>query len=439
MRLQLSAPTWALGAAIASLAGVVMASPTESALASHVGAEDTATVAASSSAGTAATPVPASDAASAKGPSRLPFIARASGATTFYADTDHVTVVTPVATAELSDRYSVWNVRAEYLVDVISAASVDIVSTASQHWREVRQAGALQASYKPHDLGVRASGALSREPDYSSTAAGLDVLWDFAKQGHTAFLGYARDQDTIGREGTPFSVFSRSLAQDSIQGGVSLTLGPAAVLSLTNELILERGDQSKPYRYIPMFSAAVAPTIAKGESIDDVNDKRLQARPLEQLPLTRQRYSLTARFGYRFAHATLRADERLYADTWNLHATTTEVRYIADLSRRWTAWPWVRFHAQTPVYFWNRAYIARFGPDGIFDLPQYRTGDRELGPLYNVGLGAGASYGIGSSENPSSVTVQLHGGMIHTEFLDDLYVTARTAVLASLTLLGVFE
>ncbi|HEX4334277.1 MAG TPA: DUF3570 domain-containing protein [Polyangiaceae bacterium] len=386
-------------------------------------------------------PAPATTAAGVgeSNASRLPLVARASGATTFYTDTDHVTVVTPVATAELGDRYSTWNIRAEYLVDVISAASVDVVSTASQHWNEVRQAGSLEATYKPHDVGIHASGAVSREPDYSSTAGGLDVFWDFAKQGHTVFLGYARDQDTIGRTGTPFSVFSRSLAQDSITAGVSLTLGPAAVLSMTGEAILERGDQSKPYRYIPMFSAENAAKIVKGDSIDDVNERRLQVRPLEQLPLTRERYSLTARFGYRFAHATLRIDERLYTDTWLLHASTTEIRYIADLSRRWTVWPWFRFNAQTPVFFWNRAYVARFGADGKFDLPAYRTGDRELGPLSTFGLGAGANFAVGPTNKPSSVALQLHGGVIHTEFLDDLYVTSRNAELATLTVLGVFE
>src|SRR5262249_19790594 len=110
----------------------------------------------------------------------------------------------------------------------------------------------------------------------------------------------------------------------------------------------------------PMFDARVAPTIAKGTSIDDVNRDRNADRPLEQLPESRDRYALTARFGYRFAHATLRVDERLYTDTWRLHASTTEARYLADLSRRWTIWPWLRFHGQTPVYFWNRAYVSRF-------------------------------------------------------------------------------
>ena len=173
------------------------------------------------------------------------------------------------------------------------------------------------------------------------------------------------DHDTIGRAGTPFSVFSRSLFQHTIAGGVTLTLNRAMVLSLLSDLVIESGDQSKPYRYIPMFSADIAPTIGKGASIDVVNAARLQARPLEQLPDSRERYALTARFGYRFAHATLRADERVYTDTWRLHASTTEVRYIADLSSRFTVWPRVRAHVQNGVYFWNRAYVASFGPGGL--------------------------------------------------------------------------
>jgi len=68
--------------------------------------------------------------------------ATSSAATEFatYADSDHVTVFTP------SIRLGVENVAGAsltgtYLVDVVSAASVDVVSTASSRWRELRQAG----------------------------------------------------------------------------------------------------------------------------------------------------------------------------------------------------------------------------------------------------------------------------------------------------------
>ncbi len=365
-------------------------------------------------------------------------IGRASAQTTTYADTDHVTVVTPVAIAEVADRAGRWKVRGQYLVDMISAASVDIVSTASQRWTEVRQAGTLAATYKPRDVGIQASAALSREPDYRSIAAAAHFLWDFGDKSHTAILGYALDHDTIGRTGTPFDVFSHTLFQHTIAGGVTLTLNRAMVLSLIGDFIVETGDQSKPYRYIPMFSADVAPSIAKGESISMVNALRLPERPLEQLPDSRERVALTARFGYRMEHSTIRVDERVYTDTWGLHATTTEARYFVDLSNRFTLWPRLRANVQNGVYFRDRAYVSTYGAGG-WELPRYRTGDRELGPLVTIGGGVGASYGLGPEIAPSDWSLQIQADVMNTQFEDDLYIKSRTAGTAVVGLDGVFE
>jgi hypothetical protein len=264
------------------------------------------------------------------------------------------------------------------------------------------------------------------------------VTWDFAEKNHTAVFGYAIDHDTIGRTGTSFDVFSRTLWQHTIDAGVTLTLNRSAALSLISDLVIERGDQSKPYRYIPMFSAGVASTIEKGASIESVNARRQPERPLEHLPESRERYAVTARFGYRFAHSTLRVDERLYTDTWRLHASTTEIRYFMDLSRRLVIWPHVRVHAQNAAYFWRRAYVSTFtGTTG--QVPAYRTGDRELGPLATLTAGAGATFGIGSSANPTGWAVEVQGDFMGTEFLDDLYVTSRAAGLVAAGLVGVFQ
>jgi hypothetical protein len=46
---------------------------------------------------------------------------------------------------------------------------------------------------------------------------------------------------------------------------------------------------------------------------------------------------------------------------------------------------------------------------------------------------------MGPANDPSIVTAQLHGGVIRTEFLDDLYVKSRTAGVSTLTISGVFE
>lgn len=376
--------------------------------------------------------------AAAPGATARPLAARMSAHTSVYADSDHVTVVTPAATAEIGDAISSWHAKGQYLVDVVSAASVDIVSTASQRWQEVRQAGEVDAGYKWRRIGAQATAAMSSEPDYASLAGGGNLTWDFGDKSHTAVIGYSLDHDRIGRTGTPIEIFSRSFWQHTVNGGVSLTLNRSALLLLVSDVVVERGDQSKPYRYIPMFSPAVAPTIARGASIDAVNSSRLPERPLEHLPESRERYALTARFGYRFAHSTLRIDERLYTDTWRLHASTTDARYFLELSKRLTVWPHLRAHAQTAVYFWRRAYVASAAGTSE-QIPRFRTGDRELGPLATLTAGVGGTFNVGPATNPSGFMVDLQGDFMGTDFLDDLYVRSRSAALVSAGLVGVFQ
>src|SRR5690349_286418 len=69
---------------------------------------------------------------------------RAASDVAAYADSDHVYVLTPSLSGTIASPLDGWSVGGSYLVDAISAASVDIVATASQHWREVRHAGTLQ-------------------------------------------------------------------------------------------------------------------------------------------------------------------------------------------------------------------------------------------------------------------------------------------------------
>ncbi len=109
-----------------------------------------------------------------------------------------------------------------------------------------------------------------------------------------------------------------------------------------------------------------------------------------------------------------------------------------SVSPRADLWPWARFHLQSATSFWKRAYTAS-APDGQATIPQYRTGDRQLGPLSTLGAGAGGRVHLGPTEDPSSIAVKLEGGILETWFTDDLYVTSRTAGLGTLSLEGAFR
>jgi hypothetical protein len=345
-----------------------------------------------------------------------------------YGDTDHVFVETPSVSGSVSNPAAGWSAGGHYLADVISAASVDIVSTASQNWKEVRQEGSVDATYKPRTFGVQVNGRVSDEPDYFSWTAGGAITQDILDKNAALLLGYAHSHDIAGRTGTPFSVFSEVLDRNALNGSLTFILSPSTIASFVGDAVFENGDQSKPYRYIPLFAPGTF--VPRGAPIDLVNSLRVSARPLEQLPLSRQRYALTGRMAHRYRHATLRLDERLYTDSWLMKATTTDVRYFFDLGRRVELGPHARVHAQTAVDFWQRAYV--FGPG--FEYPALRTGDRELGPLVNVTGGYTLRLGLGPESNPTSWVLGVDFDATSTQFLDDLYLTRRISGLSSVTL-----
>ena len=358
------------------------------------------------------------------------YTVRASSEAAAYADSDHVFVLTPSIAGSIARPTAGWSVGASYLVDVISAASVDIVSTASRRWEEVRQAGSLGASWQKGSFAISATGVASFEPDYVSWAGGVTLSQDLLSKNLTLLAGYQHGRDVAGRTGTPFSVYSHDIDLDGLRGGASFVVDPATIATALVEAELVDGDTSKPYRYIPLFAPGTR--VPVGASIDAVNALRLSARVLEQVPLRRDRYALTMRVAHRFRSSTLRLEERLYDDTWGLKASTTDARIVVDVSRGTELGPHVRIHDQTSVNFWQLAYVLRPG----FDFPAYRTGDRELGPLLNLTLGGTLRVGVGPSADPMQWTLGLDLGATYSRYFDDLYVTERLSTLGALSVAG---
>lgn len=344
-----------------------------------------------------------------------------------YADTDHVFVFTPSIAGAVSNPTAGWSVNAGYLVDAVSAASVDIVSTASRRWEEVRQEGSLAGSYHPGNLGVGANAIVSSEPDYLSLNAGASVTQDLLNKNLTWLFSYEYGHDVSGRTGTPFSVFSHEIDHHSLKAGVTLLLDHATIVSFVADVIFDIGDESKPYRYIPLFAPGVY--VPVGASVADVTSLRVSERPLEQLPLSRQRFATSGRLAHRFRSSTVRVDERLYVDTWGMKATTTDARYLFDLGR-FEVGPHLRIHGQSPVDFWQRAYVM--GPG--FTYPALRTGDRELGPLLTATGGGSLQVALGSKAAPRAWVIGIDLNGMWTQYFDDLYITQRWSFVGGVSL-----
>ena len=357
-----------------------------------------------------------------------------SGHATFeaaqYADTDHVFVTTPSLAAAVSKPTAGWEVSGSYLVDVVSAASVDIVSTASRRWQETRQAGTLEGSFKPGTFGVSVSSAVSSEPDYLSYAGGLLLSQDLFEKNVTLLAGYGYAHDVAGRTGTPFAVYSHAFDTNSLKVGATFILDRLTTANVLFDAQLLNGDSSETYRYVPLFAPGV--TVPVGASIDVVNAARLPVRVAEQVPSSRNRYALTLRAAHRFHASTLRLEERLYADTWGLLAQTADAWWLADVGKRLELGPHARLHDQSEVNFWRRTYVL----EGSTSFPTFRTGDRELGPLLNVTGGGLVRVGVGPRQAPMKWAIALDVQATYSRYLDDLYLTDRTATLGALSLTG---
>ena len=359
----------------------------------------------------------------------LPVNITAAAQVSGYADTDSVDVLNPGILIGVEDPVNGWGLNASFFVDVVTAASPDIVATASPGWLDIRFAPALGAHVKIDDVDVSFNGAYSQESDHRGITAGLGVAFDAMNKQVTPSIAYSFGYDTAGRSGTPFDVYALNLQRHGLIGGVTLVLDKATILVPGTTLVVEAGRQEKPYRYLPIFDAQTP--LEAGESFDSVNDKRLDGRMEERLPDLRLRWELSTLLAHRTGSVTIRVNERLYADTWGQLATTTDFMMPWDITKQIRFWPHLRVHAQTAVNFWKLGYTAEATSPGTpLALPDLRTGDREMGPLVGVTGGAGVRIVLGE-KTPALV---FSGDAIYTRWLDHLYRTERLGGFGLLSL-----
>ncbi len=370
---------------------------------------------------------------------RSPKVVRAGLEMSGYHDNDFVNVLSPTISGNVADPVAGWSAGGRYLLDAVSAASVDVVSAASGPFKELRHVVGGDLKYKAESVGVGVSGGVSHEPDYLSISVGGTLTLELMDKNLVPVFGYSYGHDTAGRAGTPYEIFSRVLIKHALRAGATIIVDPATSLDVVADVFIERGNQAKPYRYVPLFAPGGSDKIGAGASVADVTAARLSIRALDELPLTRNRVALTGRLAHRFSGAALRIDERLYEDDWGLKASTTDLRYVVDLGRNMFIWPHLRAHVQSAVIFWKRAYEATIGPDGGMGVPSLRTGDRELGSLHAFTLGGGYRVKLGHLTEQSLWTLTLQGDFVSTSYADAIYITQRVAYFGALTLDAAFD
>lgn len=328
----------------------------------------------------------------------------------YYTDTDNVMATTPAAS--LRHRFEGGaTVGVRGAVDVVSAASVDVIAHATNRFEEVRTEGAADVMVPVDDAQLRVAWRTSYEPDYLSNGLSAGLQLRLGSPDTVLDASYGLSWDIVGRTGTPWSAFSEDLFTHSLSLSLTQTLGPETVLRVVYAPTIQDGYLEKPYRYVSLFDAA---------------GQRLASRVPENVPDLRHGHALGARLLQYVApiRGSVRLDYQFYADGWGVTSHVVEAVGLATLTEGLRLGLRGRFYGQTAASFWQREYVVTTATE----VPGWRTLDRDLSPYVSVTGAARLEWSV------DDFAGYLDGGATYTRFLDFLLLEERVALVTQIGL-----
>ena len=264
------------------------------------------------------------------------------------------------------------SLSANYYVDMISSASIDVITTASPYTEE-RTQYSVGADYLRGNTTLSAGFTNSTESDFDSTTYNLSVSQDMFGDMTTLTLSYAYGDDTVRRSDDP--TFFRDNTRQHYGIGLTQILTRNLITALNFETITDEGFLNNPYRSVRYLD----PGSAIGYSYE-----------AELYPSTRTTNAVGIRAKYYLPYrAALEAQYRFFTDTWAIDANTVSIAYIH---------PWKEF-IFTAKYRWHDQTGAHFFRD-IFprsEATNFRGRDKELSPLTSQTVKFAVAYELFSN------------------------------------------
>ena len=291
--------------------------------------------------------------------------------TAVYADDLDTTVISPQVRAEVTIPAGI-EVEAHWNADVISSASVDIVTTATRISEVRNEVGAaLRREGLAPNLDVDVSYAYSIERDaYSHTVQGglhyalLDKNLEVAVRLGTSF-------NRLGEVAQPVEEW-RTLWVHNLDLAATFVIDSRTTFELVGSGFSARGYQAGPYRRVPIVAG---------------RDLRGADWLPESVPDDRLRGSGTLRLRRAVGQRWVVSGEyRLYADDWGILAHTETLAAVLDVGGG------VSLRARELGTVQSR---ARFYRSTYPDPASYRTRDRRLAPHESLSAGLAVQWDVG--------------------------------------------
>jgi len=296
-----------------------------------------------------------------------------------------------------------------YYVDMVSSASIDVVTQASPYTEE-REQWSLGMDYLTGNTTMRVNYTSSVESDYDASTYSFSVSQDMFGDLTTVTLAYALGDDIVRRSDDPN--FDRDLDKQVYSIGITQILTKNLISTLNFETGTDEGFLNNPYRSVRYADASSA----IGYSYE-----------AELYPNTRTTNALGLRARYFLPYrAAVEGEYRFFTDTWDIEGHTAALSYIHPWGN-FTFTGKFRYHSQTGAHFYSDLFP---GPQAT----NFRGRDKELSPLQSYTFKLQAAYEFLSDDGSdhwgflkkASVTASLN--MLHVDYDEFSDLTAQQPI-----------
>ncbi len=251
-----------------------------------------------------------------------------------------------------------------YYVDMVSSASIDVVTTASPYTEERKQ-WSLGMDYLRGNTTMSVNYTSSVESDFDANTYAFSVSQDMFGDLTTLSLTYAYGADVVGMRGD--EDFRRENTRQLYGVGITQILTRNLITTLNFETITDEGFLNNPYRSVRYVDGG-------GYSFER-----------ELYPNTRTTNAVGLRARYFLPYrAALEGEYRFFTDTWGITSHTAAVSYVHPW-HDWTFEVKYRWHDQTGADFFSDLFSRS-------EATNFRARDKELSALTSTTLKLMASY-----------------------------------------------
>ncbi len=259
------------------------------------------------------------------------------------------------------------SVAANYYVDMVSSASIDVEATASPYSEERTEYG-LSTQYLRDRTSINLGYVRSTENDYDATTYSFGVSQTFFGDLTTLGMGISFGDDLVGQNTDP--AFSEELQRRRYSVSLTQILTRSLIAALSFETASDEGYLNNPYRSVRYLDASTGGYSYQREVYPGTrNSDAASIRAIYYLP-------------YR---AAVRLEYRRFADSWGIDANNYELRFTHPYNDQWLFETRFRRYRQTGADFYSDLFPYR-------DAQNFLARDKELSPFTSTTFGLGVTY-----------------------------------------------